>query len=332
MEKDKKEKILAIVVTHNRKKLLGECIDALLSQTYPFDAIYIIDNASTDGTPEYLIEKGYFDHDLSLDKKPLEIIKVITPPPFPDRTIELHYIRMDKNTGGAGGFHEGIKRGYKAGYDWQWLMDDDTIPSSEALSLLVSSHFFKNHDTGYLCSHVVWEDGNPHLMNVPHVFPFIKGKGQLLPFNSYLINGKAISISKCSFVSTLVSRKAIKTVGLPIKEFFIWGDDLEYTGRITQKLMGYYVFDSIVTHKTLSNYNVDITKDIPQRLPYYFFSIRNHIYMMKKDENKIPKILFFTFKELILALKRKDNKAKGIFITLKGLIFGYVFNPKIEYV
>ncbi len=79
-----------------------------------------------------------------LDKKPLKTIKVIIPPPFPDRTIEIHYIRMDKNTGGAGGFHEGIKRGYKAGYDWLWLMDDDTIPSSEALSLLVSSPFFKS--------------------------------------------------------------------------------------------------------------------------------------------------------------------------------------------
>ena len=46
-----KEKIAAVVVTYNRKELLFQCLDALLKQTYPLDAIYIIDNASTDGTP-----------------------------------------------------------------------------------------------------------------------------------------------------------------------------------------------------------------------------------------------------------------------------------------
>ena len=61
-------------------------------------------------------------------------------------------------------------------------------------------------------------------------------------------------------------------------------------------------------------------------------STLGQIWNKKSPEKSGLKILFFTFKELTLALKRKDNKAKGIFITLKGLIFGYVFNPKIEYI
>lgn len=54
MEKqNKKEKIAAVVVTYNRKELIGECLDAILLQTYPVDSIILIDNASTDGTPEF---------------------------------------------------------------------------------------------------------------------------------------------------------------------------------------------------------------------------------------------------------------------------------------
>ena len=47
-------KILAAVVTHNRRQLLGRCIDHLERQTRPPDEILIIDNASTDGTAAML--------------------------------------------------------------------------------------------------------------------------------------------------------------------------------------------------------------------------------------------------------------------------------------
>ena len=44
------ETIAAVVVTYNRKDLLGQCLDSLRGQSRPLDAIYILDNHSTDGT------------------------------------------------------------------------------------------------------------------------------------------------------------------------------------------------------------------------------------------------------------------------------------------
>ena len=46
----------AIVVTFNRKKLLVQCLSKLLMQTKEIKKIYIVDNASTDGTNKYLKE------------------------------------------------------------------------------------------------------------------------------------------------------------------------------------------------------------------------------------------------------------------------------------
>ena len=54
-----KDRICAVVVTYNRKELLMECLDALKNQTRPLDGIYIIDNASTDNTPNLLFENKY---------------------------------------------------------------------------------------------------------------------------------------------------------------------------------------------------------------------------------------------------------------------------------
>jgi len=116
-EENKKEKIAAVVVTYNRKELLKECLDALLAQTYPVDSIILIDNASIDGTPEFLKEQGYL-------KNP-----------------KIDYVRLPENTGGAGGFHEGVKRGYKKGYDWLWLMDDDAIAQKNTLEELMDANY-----------------------------------------------------------------------------------------------------------------------------------------------------------------------------------------------
>jgi rhamnopyranosyl-N-acetylglucosaminyl-diphospho-decaprenol beta-1,3/1,4-galactofuranosyltransferase len=46
------EKVCAVIVTYNRKDLLRECLNAVLSQTRPPDHVLVVDNASTDGTPE----------------------------------------------------------------------------------------------------------------------------------------------------------------------------------------------------------------------------------------------------------------------------------------
>ena len=45
-------KVTAVVVTFNRKELLREALAALAAQERPVDRVLVIDNASTDGTPE----------------------------------------------------------------------------------------------------------------------------------------------------------------------------------------------------------------------------------------------------------------------------------------
>ena len=48
------KKVVAVVVTYNRLLLLKENVDALLNQSYKSLDIMIIDNASSDGTEEYI--------------------------------------------------------------------------------------------------------------------------------------------------------------------------------------------------------------------------------------------------------------------------------------
>lgn len=86
------ERVCAVIATYNRKELLRECLQSVLSQTRLPDHILVVDNASTDGTQEMLKEES----------------------------PQVEVLRLPENQGGAGGFHEGMKRAYEEGFDWLW--------------------------------------------------------------------------------------------------------------------------------------------------------------------------------------------------------------------
>lgn len=102
-----------------------------------------IDNASTDETPALFASDAEFDDPL------------------------IHYIRLAKNLGVAGGFKEGMRRAAEAGNDWCWIMDDDVIPEQDALQGLLDAHSYlasKDIAPSYLASCVYGPHGE--VMNV----------------------------------------------------------------------------------------------------------------------------------------------------------------------
>ena len=94
-------RVVAVIVTWNRRELLAESLSAVADQTRPPDRLVVVDNASTDGTAELLT----------------------------DRFPMLEVVRTARNIGGAGGFALGIRRALEIEpADAVWLLDDDTVP------------------------------------------------------------------------------------------------------------------------------------------------------------------------------------------------------------
>jgi rhamnopyranosyl-N-acetylglucosaminyl-diphospho-decaprenol beta-1,3/1,4-galactofuranosyltransferase len=200
------ESVAAVVVTYNRSQLLLECLDALLRQTRPLDKIVLIDNASTDGTAEILAARGYLKHAV------------------------IDYVRLPNNTGGAGGFHEGVKRAFETGFDWFWLMDDDAEPYHDALERM--EPMFARDGIAGVANLAVTAAGLPDLEHrgwlalrgtTPRAHRPIEATGL----------DRELEISFASFVGLAVHRTAVERVGLPKRELFIKGDDLEYCMRLS---------------------------------------------------------------------------------------------------
>lgn len=316
----KDETICAVVVTYNRKKLLIECLKALKNQTRPVDAIYIVDNASTDGTPELLLENKYLE-ELPANELKENFEKTIKK----DNTI-IHYLKMPENTGGAGGFHEGIKRAYKKGYDWIWLMDDDAKPREDALKRLEEA--FLKRKVLTLASVVKNSSGIIQInhrgyFDFKNIFPRIQ---KPIPKKCY--QKEVLEIDMASFVGFLVNRTIIKKVGLPKKEFFIHNDDVEFCIRLRKFSRILLVTNSIIFHNEKeTTENVRVTY---QKLWIKYYSKRNLIWLGKKYS--LNKIYFYLlmFKnyliEIVFILLFDNKKFKRInFLTesysdgLKGI-------------
>ena len=235
--------VSAVVVTYNRLPMLKEVIAALQASETPVDNIIVVDNKSNADTQEYLTSLG----------------------------DQIRYVRLEENIGGAGGFNKGIRYFMEETVDdYVWLMDDDTVPTPTALTELVGSAAKVDNKFGFLSSDVRWTDNSRAKMNLP--FPIDRFKK--IPLDATEME----QLRNATFVSVMFSREVVDKIGLPVKEFFIWGDDIEYTERAARVYPGYMVPTSRVIHKMAQNVESNVSLDSIDRVPRYFYAFRNRMY------------------------------------------------------
>jgi rhamnopyranosyl-N-acetylglucosaminyl-diphospho-decaprenol beta-1,3/1,4-galactofuranosyltransferase len=233
----KPERIAAIVVTYNRKRLLGECVDSLLGQSRSPDALYIIDNASTDGTHEYLLGRG-----------------LISPG---DPHARVRYVRLADNMGGAGGFAEGMERAAAAGFDWLWLMDDDVLAAPDALDALVrtKARLEAARSEPFILNSLVLarepRDDDSLAFPLREISAGGSPKRGVFHWRLGEVRDKVrdgLYDWICPFNGTFVPARAVNEVGAPRREFFIYGDETDFQFRAAKTFRPYTAVDSRVYH------------------------------------------------------------------------------------
>ncbi|MBN1374350.1 glycosyltransferase family 2 protein [Candidatus Dojkabacteria bacterium] len=241
-----KKTVCAVIVTYNRKAYLIECLRGIKRQKQNIDAVYLIDNASTDGTPELLLKEGFINDLPQTLNEPTQIVTEMTN--FnTGESINFYYVRMSQNTGGAGGFHEGVKRAHSAGYDWLWLMDDDAELYEDALKTIYP--FCDESNVSALACSIIGLDGKPVLMHRGYFNLENPFKQIVTPVSESQYGQAKIKIDHASFVGILVNSKAIDKIGYPNAEFFIHYDDLEYCLRLREYGEVFFIPSSRVLHK-----------------------------------------------------------------------------------
>ena len=297
MPKSKQERsVAAVVVTYNRLPLLKQCVDCLRAQTTTCE-ILIVNNASTDGTEEWLaVQTGLLSRNTG------------------------------SNLGGAGGFNYGMRWAAEDGFDYVWVMDDDTLPKPDALEKLLEADEILKGDYGWLSSTALWTDGSECKMNRQ------KLKKSYYDYSPLLKYG-LVQAEQATFVSLFLRRETILRVGLPIKEFFIWGDDIEFTRRIAVRagMPCFLVGGSQVIHAMKNNEGSNIALDDPVRIGRYFYAFRNEAYLYRQEGMKEWLFYFAKRGRDFLRIARYGRPVgPRLGVLLRGMWAGAFFHPQTE--
>lgn len=293
------KKVGIVVVTYNRLTLLKEVIDALRKQTYQDYQIIVINNGSTDATPEWLSEQG-----------------------------DIYTITQD-NLGGAGGFFTGMKYVAENDFKYCWIMDDDVICDKDALKELIIAINAKEN-IGFVCSKVLGTDGSP--MNTPIVD--VDSRSPITGYEDYfdLSDYNMVKVKRATFVSVLFTSEMIRKNGLPYKEYFIWGDDSEYTIRLSRKYPCYVVLKSKVVHKrNIQKVILFENEKDKKRLAFYVYKYRNEAFSLisRKERTRCSLVRHYVISSIKLFIKGKFIHSHIMYQAAKQLVS---FNPQRYFV
>lgn len=318
--------VFVVTVTYgNRFHLLKQVIDSALLEGV--SKIIVVDNNSAPESRERL--KAY-EEELGNEK-----IKVLY---------------LDENYGSAGGYKIGLEEAYKdPNCEFIWLLDDDNKPLEGSLRELLrfwdSLEIIDKEQKVALLSYrfnLLWS----------HVIKYrtIKGKQPVellknsfcgfhiadLPTKLFLWfkfihisendnnTFKVLTLPVAPYGGLYISKKLLDVIGFPNRDFYLYGDDTEWTYRIT-KTGGniYLVLNSKVEDLTLTYGKTPMAYNISKGDIYrVYYSIRNATYF-QINNSLIKNKLIYTLNMLVYIAAIGVCSRKNLKIIIKAIKDAY---------
>jgi glycosyltransferase involved in cell wall biosynthesis len=237
------------IVTYNRSGLLTRLLESITKMDPKPGHVVIIDNASVDDTTE-LVES------------------------FRERLgTELVYKRLETNTGGSGGFSEGMRVAYDLGSTWMWLMDDDVEVLPDGLGRMGAwAPRFKSiqgRRYDYDGSEFYWQYRVAEPLGIPIPFaPAGFGDSGFKEMNSGCFEGM------------FIHRDIVAEIGLPDPRFFIYWDDQMYGWLASRKTTSVIVNEFVLRRtREIKQWDMGIRHMNASSNAYRYYIMRNRGHM-----------------------------------------------------
>lgn len=300
-------KALGIVIcNYNKKDYCLRCIQSVLDSDFKDYDIFVVDNASSDGSSEAVRNR------------------------YGDRVTLL---QNTENLGGSGGFNTGIRKVCSLGYPYLMCLDNDAQLDSHAITALYE--FLEAHPEVGMAGSKVFHEGQPE---------YIQQYGLNINFQKFCaetlycdqLDGSEIPpVVLCDTVaacSVMLPVKVVNEVGAMPEDNFIYWDDMEWGYRIKQA--GYQVAAvgaSIAYHEMGANVRKSSTfaNYYLRRNSLHFFmkytpkknrdtmsfvllrSVFDAIYeSMYREEHNIGKTIMFALEDAIHHIRGKAKESR----------------------
>jgi len=274
-------RVAVIVLNWNGWKDTLECLESLRHLDYPAFKTILVDNGSTNDSVARIEEwrKGRMDE------------------------AELTIIRTRENLGFAGGNNVGIRHALDAGFDFIWLLNNDTIVDERSLMELV--RVARTDEMIGAVGSLVLFHRTPDRINSAGICVARFGRrARLLGLNrnkgeaEFLKRRKVDAVSGCSM---LLRARALSEIGLLDERYFLYLEEVDLCTRLRQKEFCCYVVpESIIWHKQWGS-----IQPYPELADYYLS--RSQVLYIKKFSSGLHALLdhaLFFGKSLPLVILR----------------------------
>lgn len=251
-----------VICNYNKKDFVLECVQSVQeSKVHNFD-IYVVDNASTDGSVEALRET-YGN--------------------------EITILANSENLGGSGGFNTGLRVVRDKGYDYFMCLDDDALVDENAIQVLYE--YMETHpDVGMAGCRVYHRQMPDYIQQCGLLIDFEHCTAKTIGADQ-LEDGSLPEVIECDTVATcavMVRGSIIRDtdVGIMPEDNFIYWDDMEWGHRI--HLAGYKVV-TLAAAKALHQMGANVKR--PNTfINYYMWRNRTNFFMRYTPEDKLEEM------------------------------------------
>ena len=238
-----------VIVTFNRSHLLTGLLTSISRMAPKPGHVVVIDNASSDDTTEVV-----------------ESFRTTI-------GTEIVYRRLEENTGGSGGFSEGMRTAYELGSEWIWMMDDDVEVVQDGLARMGAwTPRFKSiqgRRYDYDGSEFYWQYRIAERMGIP--IPFAPA--------GFDASGFKEMNSGC-FEGMFIHRSIVQQIGLPDPRFFIYWDDQTY-GWLASRRTTAVIVDEFVLRRTreIRQWDMGVRHLNASSNAYRYYIMRNRAFI-----------------------------------------------------
>lgn len=314
--------VALVMVSWNSWRHTIECLDSVFGQAWPGFHVFIVDNASADGSVEQIAawcaqpraEASWVRHEgvarsthraepAPIGTRVLDRPEGLVPPAPPGCRVTL--IHSGGNLGYAGGCNVAIRAAGLDAFDYFWFLNTDTVVDRHALTSLLK-RAERDARIGMVGSTVRYYD-RPHIvqaMGGAHA-DFSRGLsrhiGEGLSIDAVPADASVIE-RKLTYIfgaSMLVSSRFVRDVGPMQDDYFLYYEEIDWTLRGRDRFTLAYAADSHIFHKsgaTSSRVKPSFTTRLYYRNRIRFMSRFFPQYLANAKRRMFNELLYFALK------------------------------------
>jgi GT2 family glycosyltransferase len=288
---------LAIIICNwNKREDVLRCLDSVSSSVPSFTQVFVVDNASTDGSVEAL--EAY-------DKIPFRLIK------------------NNKNLGSSGGFNTGLRESLDKKYKYVHLLDNDVIVNKD--TFYNAYELLENEpDIGAVGSKLYQFDEPEKLQEMGAFVDW--EKCQINPQYAGVSDSSSIlNLVECDYVpacSVMIRTDLVRKIGSFDESFFLYWDDIEWFHRLRQT--GHKV---VCCGKSKAWHKMGVKIKNNTAGTYYFQRNRVRFFLKYSKKEDLESTVQTIFNDLFESyyfsrLEAKFNTAKTVLHSIKDALQG----------